>query len=230
MKSFFKKILVAVSLLSIINTQVEAKDLTPPNVQLLGDANGLVHIPEKDLFLHYPNMLPGDSISRTLIIKNNYKYSYEIFLKAKRVSSKEEYDLLDKLDLKITYNDNIIYIGPISGENKLTQDISLGIFKPGQQATLVAQVTLDGPSTGNEYKNKYVQVDWVFTAIKSEESTNQLTNPPTNSQIDNSIDTKPNQEEVVKSPSTGDDGILLHVILGISSILILLITSKKNKK
>lgn len=210
----------------MINTQVEAKDLTPPNVQLLGDANGLVHIPEDDLFLHFSNMLPGDSISRTLIIKNNYKDSYEIFLKAKNVSSEEEYDLLDKLDLEIKYNDKIIYKGPISGENKLTQDISLGIFKPSQQATLVAQVILDGPSTGNEYKNKCVQVDWVFTAIKSYESTN----PPTNSQIDNSIATKPNQEEVVKLPGTGDDGILLHVVLGISSILILLITSKKNKK
>ena len=74
MKSFFRKFLVTISLLSIITIQVEAKTLTPPNVQLLGNASGLVHIPEEDLFLYYPNMLPGDSIKRTLEIKNDYEY------------------------------------------------------------------------------------------------------------------------------------------------------------
>ena len=225
MKSFLRKFLVTVSLLSIITTQVEAKELTPPNVQLLGNANRLVHIPGDDLFLHYPNMLPGDSTKRTLEIKNHYEHPYELFLRAERVSSEEEYDLLNKLDLTITYKDKVIYAGPTSGEYKLTEDISLGVFEPGQEETLVAVVKLDGPSTGNEYKNKYAQVDWIFTAVRSEESglkdPEEPVKPPTD--IGGGLGG-------LEPPKTGDEGILQYILLAGASILILIIVRRSNKK
>lgn len=222
MKSFLRKFLVTLSLLSIITIQVDATALAPPNVQLLGNADGLVHIPGEDLFLHYPNMLPGDSIQRTLEIKNNYEYPYELFLRAQRVSAEEEYDLLNKLDLKITYKDNVMYAGPTSGEYELTEDISLGIFEPGQEETLVARVELDGPSTGNEYKNKNAQVDWVFTAVRSEESDSLEPKPPT--------DVGGSGSDKVDPPKTGDDGISKYILLGGASVLILLLSKKKSRE
>ena len=222
MKSFLRKFLVTVSLLSIITTQVEANTLTPPNVQLLGNANGLVYIPDDDLFLHSPNMLPGDSIKRTLEIKNHYEYPYELFIRAKRISPEEEYDLLNKLELKITYKDKIIYAGPTSGEYKLTDNISLGVFGPGQEETLEAEVKLDGPSTGNEYKNKSAEVDWIFTAIRSQDITNPQVNPPT--------DINPDEDGGIDPPKTGDDSILLYIILVCFSLLFLLINRKNNNK
>lgn len=213
MKSFLRKILVTVSLLSIITIQVEAHTLTPPNVKLLGKASGLVHIPGEDLFLHYPNMLPGDSVKRTLKIKNNYEYPYELFIRAKRISPEEKYDLLNKLNLKITYKDKVIYAGPTSGEHKLTEDISLGTFKPGQEENLVAEVELDGPTTGNEYKNKYAQVDWIFTAIRSKDA--NIENPDI-------------KKHGTKPPKTGDEGIFQYLILGVASIVMILALSKKE--
>ena len=123
MKGFIKTILITLSLLLIISIKGEASTLTPPNVQLLGNADGLVHISNtEDMFLYRYNMLPGDSAERTLEIKNQYEDSYELFLRAERVSEKEEYDLLNKLDLKITFNDKVIYVGPTSGEYKITEE------------------------------------------------------------------------------------------------------------
>ena len=255
MKSFLRKFLVTVSLLSIITIQVEANTLAPPNVQLLGDANGLVHIPEDDLFLHYPNMLPGDSIKRTLEIKNDYEYPYELFLRAERVSPEEEYDLLNKLELTIKYKDTVIYAGPTSGEYELTDDISLGIFDPGQEETLVAEVLLDGPSTGNEYKNKYAEVDWIFTAIRIEDVEGGLPDEDIGGGLpdedvegglpDEEIggglpdieteDTKPGGDNVevgklndTDRPKTGDNSSLIYVALGTISILLLIIIRKKS--
>ncbi|MCE9675705.1 LPXTG cell wall anchor domain-containing protein [Paraclostridium bifermentans] len=234
MKNFIRNILVVTSLLSIITTiKVDADTLAPPNVQLLGNANGLVHIHDDDLFLHHPNMIPGDSIKRTLEIKNKYKYPYELFLKAERVSPKEEYDLLDKLDLKITYKDEVIYEESTNGEDKLTNGISLGVFNPGQEENLIAEVKLDGVSTGNEYKNKSAQVDWIFTAVRSEEETNQKETVDESDKADKSDkpsnDVKTDKDDMwSESPKTGEDGIFLYIILGITSILLLLI-SRKNK-
>lgn len=225
MKIFIKTIILTVSLLSIITIKGEAIEKTPPNVQLLGKADGLVHIPGDDLFLHYPNMLPGDKIQRTLEIKNEYEYPYELFLKAKRISPKEEYDLLQKLNLKITYKNKVIYEGATSGENKLLEDISLGVFNPGQEEMLVATVELDGPGTGNEYKNKYAEVDWIFTAIRSEDTGTDTEDPNVKPPTDVGGGSGSGG---IESPQTGDYGILEYVILGCASALILFISRKKN--
>lgn len=239
MKNFIRKILVVTSLLSIITTiKVDADTLDPPNVELLGNANELVYIPDDDLFLQHPNMIPGDYIRRTLEIKNKHKYPYELFLRAERVSPKEEYDLLDKLDLKISYKDEVIYNEAVNGEDKLTKGISLGVFNPGQEENLIAEVKLDGASTGNEYKNKSAQIDWIFTAVRSEDEShdNDKETLDKSDKVDNKdkTDQSPNDLESdeddmwSESPKTGEDGIFIYVILGITSILLLLI-SRKNK-
>lgn len=243
MKNFIRKILVVTSLLSIITTiKVDADTLYPPNVELLGNANELVYIPDDDLFLQHPNMIPGDYIRRTLEIKNKHKYPYELFLRAERVSPKEEYDLLDKLDLKISYKDEVIYDEAVNGEDKLTKGISLGVFNPGQEENLIAEVKLDGASTGNEYKNKSAQIDWIFTAVRSEDESNENDKETVDKsdKVDNidKTDKSPNDLESdeddmwSESPKTGEDGIFIYVILGITSILLLLmsIKSKNSKK
>ncbi|EQK43685.1 LPXTG cell wall anchor domain protein [[Clostridium] bifermentans ATCC 638] len=239
MKNFIRKILVVTSLLSIITTiKVDADTLAPPNVQLLGNANELVYIPDDDLFLQHPNMIPGDYIRRTLEIKNKHKYPYELFLRAERVSPKEEYDLLDKLDLRISYKDEVIYDEAVNGEDKLTKGISLGVFNPGQEENLIAEVKLDGASTGNEYKNKSAQIDWIFTAVRSEDESHdndkETVDKSDKTNNTNKTDQSPNNlgsdenDMRSESPKTGEDGIFIYVILGLTSILLLLM-SRKNK-
>ena len=207
----------ALVLSSSIYTMAETK--TPDNIKLEGNSEGIVFIPGDEPFLLKEGMMPGDTVSRKMIIDNEYDVEYEVFMRAERVSEKEEYDLLNKLELTVYYNDEVIYNGPASGEDELSNNISLGKFKPGEEADLYAEVTLDGPTTGNEYKNKYAQVDWIFTAVNEGKETTP-TNPSKPSV------NKPTTTD--KNPYTGDSSVFTYVIVGLIGIVILLGSNVKR--
>ncbi|MBU3136067.1 hypothetical protein KPL39_07270 [Clostridium gasigenes] len=204
----YKKIFViAAALLLLVTGKGWATTLAPPNVKLIGNAEGLVNVPGESPFLQGVNMLPGDNITRQMVIENDYDYPYEIFLKSERATPKEEYDLLEKLHLKINYNDKTIYNGVIIGENLLVDDISLGIINPGENKILIGEVKLEGSTIGNEYKNKYGEFKWVFTAVRKETS--------------------------IKTPYTDDKGILPYVIVAILSlggIITITIVGRRKKE
>ncbi|MGL5353804.1 MAG: hypothetical protein ACRDA5_10855 [Clostridium sp.] len=205
-------IIVTFLIVILFNLKVYAiefnKTTNPPlNVVLEGNSDGIVFIPGNEPFLYKEAMVPGDIVKRTMIIKNDYDKPYEIYMRAERVTGIEKYDLLNKLKLTITYEGIVIYNGPASGEvnllreDNLIKDISLGSVKPVETKTLYAEVTLDGDSVGNEYKNKVAQVDWIFTAINRESS---------------------------KVPDTGDDKLLPYIILASLSIAFLLFINRKK--
>lgn len=210
MKIFSKAFLVAVSLLSIITIQGDALEKAPPNVELEGNANGIVYIPGDEPFLLGEEMVPGDKITRTLEIKNKYDKPYKLYLKSERVTPKETYDLLDVINLKITYKDEVIYEGPVSGEDGMGENIDLGTYNPGDEENLIATVEFDpsiSPADAN-YWNKEAQVDWIFTAQATKDSSQPITPPSEN---------KPSED--INSPQTGDTNILPYVILGGVSVL-----------
>lgn len=207
-----KKILMCtLSLLLTTTLYTSAETNTPSNVRLEGNSEGIVFILGDEPFLFKESMLPGDSISRKIIIDNKYNVEYEVFMRAERVSEKEEYDLLNKLELIIYYKDEIIYNGPVSGEDELSKNISLGKFKPGEEAELYAVVTLDGPTTGNEYRNKYAQVDWIFTAINDGKEDNTISNKPSTNESNSTN----------KNPYTGDRSITIYIIIGLCGLVLL---------
>lgn len=183
---------------------------TPDNVKLEGNSEGIVFIPGDEPFLVKEGMVPGDSVSREIVIDNEYDAEYEIFMRVERVSKEEEYDLLNKLELTVYYKDEIIYNGSASGDDGLVKNISLGKFKPGEEADLYAEVTLDGPSTGNEYKDKYAQVDWIFTAVSDKKVV-----------VDNT--TKPNNNNTTtnKNPYTGDNSVVLYGVIALGGLTLL---------
>jgi hypothetical protein len=147
-RGYKKIVLFTISLILIFKVNTFAVENTPENIKLVGEANGIVFIPGEEPFLNKLDMLPGDSVERELIIQNSYERPYELYLKAERVTKKEEYDLLDKLELKITYKDKVIYDGPASGEPNLENNISLGSFNPGDETKLIAIAKLDGETIG----------------------------------------------------------------------------------
>lgn len=162
-----------------MNTVCASMTTLPSNVQLIGDSQGLISIPEDEPFLIKMGMVPGDSVERTMVIQNDYDYAYDLFLRAERVTQKEEFDLLTKLELSVYDGEKLIYEGPASGEDGMIKDISLGTYEPGDKTELYAVVELDGDSTGNEYKNKYAKVNWIFTAVRAEEPEEDPVKPQT---------------------------------------------------
>lgn len=225
MKRLAKVFLLSISLLLMMNTVGDAKELAPPNVELLGNANGIVFIPGDKPFLEFNNMLPGDKVKRKLIIENKFTDSYEIYLRAERVSPKEEFDLLEKLNMTVKYEDETIHHGDALGEQSLKENILIGTVNPNEKKELIAEVELDGESTGNEYKNKKGEVKWVFTAVRKPAPPGG-SNGSNQGQAGGSIGS--NSSDVATSPKTGDEGILKYLILLLMCIIGFKVINKKE--
>lgn len=159
-------LLFALLLISIVLLNGDIAFAIPPNVELEGNADGIVFIDGDKPFLVKYDMMPGDVIQRKIVLNNKHEDSYKVYLKAKRITPEEKYDLLNKIDLELFYNGEEFYKGPISGEDGLIHDVYLGTINPRESKVLDAKAEFDGKEIGNEYKNKYAEVEWIFTAIK----------------------------------------------------------------
>lgn len=202
--------------------------------ELIIDNKGIVFSSKNKDFITLYQMVPGDNYSKILKIKNNGKHPQEIFIRAERVSENKDFDLLYNTNLDIEYNNKSIYKGKASGEDGLAENISLGTVNPGEEYILNANIELDGDSIGNEYQDSEGKVKWIFTTMidnGSNNNDNNITNPDNNQNGNNNNTTNPdnnqNNNSTVKPPQTGDDGIVVYIVL--SSICIgLLYLSKKR--
>lgn len=139
------------------------------NITIEGNARGLVTIPDKEKFLVKENMLPGDEANGTIVLDNHYDYPYTIYLRAEDYEHNTDISFVNKLNLKLDLDGNEFYNGNLHGDDGLSQNVELGTIEPGETKTIKANVTLDGESTGNEYKNCYASCKWIFTAVRTEE-------------------------------------------------------------
>lgn len=224
MKNIFKILVLSLSLLLTTGTVGDAAELAPPNVELEGNAEGIVYIPGNEPFLEFKGMVPGDKIKRRLVLSNKFTDSYEIFIRAERISEKEEYDLLEKLKMKIEYDNSTLHEGDATGQQSIATNVSLGKINPGENKELVAEVELDGPSTGNEYKNKSGEVKWIFTAVRtpSEDESSGGDDQSNNNSIGTNSSSKP--------PKTGDNGVLGYLIAIASCFIIFKVINRKGRK
>ncbi|NLG87586.1 MAG: hypothetical protein GX489_10300 [Firmicutes bacterium] len=134
------------------------------DLELVGEAAGLVLVPPDKKLLDLGNMNPGDTRQSTLKIRNDYSRWYDLWLRAEDPTAQKP-SLLEQLELTVTLRGEKLYQGPVAGFAGDT--ISLGRFRPGESGELVATVHLPGPETGNEFQGKSASVKWVFTAQTS---------------------------------------------------------------
>ncbi len=137
-------------------------------VTVRGTGSGLEVTPSPATLFDLNNMNPGDSVQKTLVIKNNYSRPFSLYLNAQKVVPVDGgEDLSDVLRLRVTLRGTEIYDGLIDGFGSST--VALGVFNPGATEELVAMVTLPGPETGNDYQGATATVIWTFTAQSSGE-------------------------------------------------------------
>ncbi len=197
------------------------------NIDVLATNKGTITIDMKDssidvnngkIFLENLDMNPGDSVENTLVIKNNYDFAYSLYMSAKRITDEEEYDLLKVIDLEIVFGDEVIYKGPIINENN-EEKVLLGVFEANSSKTLKAVATLSS-DIGNEYRNKYVSVHWLFTAEGDDGKNISSDSSENNIEIGNNKFNLPHTGEFVRE---------IYIALGFIIIGILLLSSKKDK-
>jgi len=157
---------------------------TITSVTFTGGEDEFVFDPaDTDLFANFKNLLPGESLTQIIEVKNTYETEngVEIFLRAEDIaqslSTPETRELVEKLLQKyatITVTDEdgkVIYNGPIWGEpysgsgnpDSMRYDISLGVFAEGESRKLTVALQLD-PVMGNEYQELWGLIKWIWTA------------------------------------------------------------------
>ena len=164
-----------------------------------------------DLFESFKNVMPGDSLTEKIEIKNEASNNVKIKLYIKALdTSKEERsneEFLSKLKLSVKQDTNTeLYKAPANEEAQLTDWVYLGTVFSGGKVTL--DVTLDVPAElGNEFQNAAGYVDWSF---KVEELPVESSDP--------------------KPPQTGDNMMTYVILMAISAVVIVVTVTPMIKK
>jgi len=148
-------------LLSPLSIEAVTTDL-----ELVGDALGLVLEPPGGQLFDLGNMNPGDTRTAKITIENNYTDWYDLWMQA-RDATAEEPSLFEVMKLTVLYRGELLYSGPV--QDFAAGRLHLGRFRPGESGEMVLTVHLYGPGAGNEYQGKSAGVKWIFTAQASKE-------------------------------------------------------------
>lgn len=125
-----------------------------------------------DLFPNFKDVMPGDTLTQNIVVKNNAKKSVKISMRALG-AHEDSKDFLSKLNLYVEkVTDTPLFEAPADQTAQLTEWTQIGVLAAGGEAELI--VGLQVPtSLDNNYKNLVGYLDWEFMVEEIDDGTAQ---------------------------------------------------------
>lgn len=208
MKSFIKKTVLLLTALALA-LSFSATVFAEGTVTYEEGAKKFIFAPGSsysptDLFSDFKGVMPGDSITQQIVIKNDVKNNVKIKLYLKSLGAHDDSkEFLSQMNLKVSQDGTSnLFDAPSDQTAGLTEWVYLGTIYSGGEIKL--NVTLDVPANmGNEFKNAVGLIDWQF---KAEELPIEPTDP--------------------KAPITGEDSnIEIWLLVCIISLAVIVLSS-----
>lgn len=144
-----------------ISAMTDAQKNGKLTVTYKGNTQDLVSDP-KDFFENFPTMMPGDSYSDTVKLKNNNDKEIQLYFKADTADS----DLAKNIHLKVTSKVNdtekTVFDGTLD-DTQYTENQLLGTLKSGSEDDLEFEISVPS-ELDNDYAAELDNVKWTFSA------------------------------------------------------------------
>lgn len=163
-----------------------------------------------DLFVHFKDVMPGDSLTQTITVKNDPSYGMKIRLYLRSQGAEEgSEEFLSQMGLTVAQDGGSpLFAAPADQTTGLSDWVCLGTFYSGAETNL--EITLDVPVTmGDDFQEAVGRLNWEF---KAEEL--------------------PVEPEDPKPPETGEHtrvGVYALLALGSAGCLLLSWTKKRRR-